>query len=82
MFLDERVDSFNLNHEPIVNENISIVISEWKAVLIKNLQWDLGINYDPELSSSVYKRSFVNFFKMTVLQIAMNFEACLSNNVA
>jgi len=50
MFLDERVDSFNLNHEPIVNENISIVISEWKAVLIKNLQWDLGINYDPELS--------------------------------
>ncbi len=73
---------FDLYHYQVFDEQVSKIISDACAVLVKNRQRHLLFDCEPEFSQTMGQCVLVNFFKMSVPQEFMDRKARFTDQIA
>jgi len=81
ILISKSLASLQFYNQPIINEEIRVVVTEEGPVLVVHRQGKLLFNVEPSFIKAMGKGIFVNLFEMTVAQKAMDIERGFADDI-
>ncbi len=81
MLVDEGLTRLEFDNQYLIDEQISEVIPDHRAVFVVDFQGELLLHVDSSLAETVRQGVLVHLFQVAVFQLAMNGVTGLSHNV-
>jgi len=82
MFIGQSFAGFQLNDQNIFHKHIGNIFTQNSSIFVINFQRDLLFHLEPCYAQPVCQTVFINFFKVTMPQVAMQSQTRFPDYIA
>jgi len=81
VFIRDLASGLEFDNQPAIKHEVCIVFSNWRAILVVDIDGVLLLNTEPELAEAMHQCILIHFLQMTMAMVEVDSISCLTDDI-